>query len=67
MLIFKGKPTGRIAKCDKKTWPKHLKYALQDNARMDEECMIQWVDEVLEPHVSQTLAGVIPMIFLDSY
>ena len=64
MLIFKGKPTGHIAKCNKKTLPKDLNYALQDNAWMDEECMIQWVDKVLEPHVSQAAAGVIPILFL---
>jgi hypothetical protein len=34
---------------------------------MDEEAMIVWVDQVLCPYIETAPAGILPILFLDSY
>ena len=34
---------------------------------MDKVCMLQWVDEILTPHVVTAPAGIVPLLILDSY
>jgi hypothetical protein len=64
MLVYKGKPTGRI-QGDFVKYPAGAAYACHDRAWMDEKVMLQWVDEILEPHISQVPKGVVPLILLD--
>ena len=43
-------------------------YLCQQNAWMDEEALIDWVEEVLcPPHIETVPAGILPILFLDSY
>ncbi len=53
-FIFKGKPIGRIAKKEFPSgiYPATHFYKSQENAWMDEEVMIAWVNEVLAPYVA---------------
>ena len=46
-VVFKGKRDGRIAKTELKTFSTIHFYKCQDNAWMDEEVMLSWVDDVL--------------------
>ncbi len=53
-LIFKGKPNGRIVTKEfpRGDYPTTHFYKCQDNAWMDEEVMITWVNKVLAPYVA---------------
>jgi hypothetical protein len=51
MVIFKGKPDGRIAKTEFGDYPTTHRWRCQDNAWMDERVMIAWVDKILKPYV----------------
>ena len=52
MLIFKGKPNGRIAKKELPTHDPTNIYACQEAAWMDEHCMNMWVEQVVAPYLS---------------
>jgi hypothetical protein len=67
LLIFKGKPGGRIEKREFPTFPNDIIYACQDNAWMDEKVMIMWVEKVLKPYVLEAPDNVVPLLLLDSY
>jgi hypothetical protein len=67
MVVFKGKPNGRIAQTEFGTYPTTHYYRCQDNAWMDERVMIGWVDDVLKPYVATAPDHVIPVLILDSY
>jgi len=67
LLVFKGKPGGRIEKREFPTYPNEILYACQDNAWMDESIMLMWVEKVLKPYVLQAPDHIIPILFLDSY
>ena len=64
MLVFKGGRHGRIAT---KEFPIYPLFACQKNVWMDKDTMIQWVDEILAPHVELFPPGIIPLLALDSY
>jgi hypothetical protein len=68
-LIFKGKPDGRIAKKEfpSGVYPDGHFYKCQDNAWMDEDVMIAWVNEVLAPYVATAPDHVVPILILDMY
>jgi hypothetical protein len=66
-LVFKGKPDGRIAKKEFKTYPNTHFYKCQEAAWMDEEVMIAWVNKVLAPYVVTALDHVVPILILDMY
>ena len=51
MLIFKGRPNGWIVKHEFLEYPEGCVYACQDNAWMDEQVMLQWVEQILKPLV----------------
>ncbi len=53
LIIFKGKRTGKIATKKLKTYKEGPVYVCQDNAWMDHEVMLLWVEQVLKPY-SQT-------------
>jgi hypothetical protein len=42
-------------------------YACQKKAWFDEAVMNQWIDEVLAPDVATAPAGIVPILFLDSF
>jgi len=67
MVIFKGKPDGRIARNEFSDYPRNHQYRCQDNAWMDEEVMVAWVNDVLKPYVANAPDHVIPLLILDSY
>jgi len=68
-LIFKGNPDGRIAKKEfpSGVYPNGHFYKCQDNAWMDEDVMIAWVNEVLAPYVGTAPDHVVPILILDMY
>ena len=67
MLIFKGKPNGWIVKREFPKYPEGCVYACQDNAWMDKQVMLQWVEQILKPYVDTAPEDVVPILFLDSY
>ena len=67
VLIFKGKPGGRIQKGEFKTYPSEGFYACQKCAWMDEDVMHTWIEKVLAPYVKGAPPNVRPVILLDSY
>ena len=67
MLIFKGKPNRQIVKLEFPEYPEGCVYACQDNAWMDEPVMLQWVEQILKPHIDTAPEDVVPILFLDSY
>jgi hypothetical protein len=66
-LIFKGSPKGRIVKKELPNFNKECIYACQENAWMDEEIMLLWVEKVLKPYVAMCPDGIVPLIFMDSF
>jgi hypothetical protein len=70
-LIFKGKPSGRIAMRKFSTYPNAGKYACQEKAWMDEKKMHEWIDVVLKPwkddQDSNNPSPEPPIIILDAY
>ncbi len=68
MVIFKGKPNGRIAKTEFTMYPApQHRYCCQENAWMDEAVMLAWVGDILRPYVKTAPDDVIPLLILDSY
>jgi hypothetical protein len=67
MVIFKGKPNGRITKMEFATYPVPHRYCCQENAWMDEVVMLAWVEDILRPYVETAPDDVIPLLILDSY
>ncbi len=69
MIIFKGKPNGLIARRKLPTLDPTSIYACQDEAWMDERCMLTWVDEVFHAYLvaNPPLEGMQPVLLLDSY
>ena len=51
VLVFKGIPGGCIATWDFTTYLCGCIYACQSSVWMDEVVMLQWVEQVLKPHV----------------
>ena len=69
-MIFKGSPTGRIAKelKDKdKGYPEGVHYSCQPKAWMDERCCLEWVQKVLKPWADSAPEDIVPLLLLDSY
>ena len=62
LIVFKGKPNGRIVMHEFPTYPEGLEYAW-----MDERVMLLWVEKVLKPYVEAAPDRIIPILFLDSY
>jgi hypothetical protein len=69
MIIFKSKPNGLIASRELPTLDPTSIYACQDQAWMDERCMLTWVDKVFHAYLVANLPpeGVQPVLFLDLY
>ena len=67
LVVFKGKPNGRIVTHEFPEIPDGILYTCQDNPWMDEKVMLQWVEKILKPYVDGAPDEVIPLLFLDSY
>ncbi len=67
LLVFNGKPGGRIEKREFPTFPNEIIYAIQENAWMDERVMLLWIEKVLKPYVLDAPGHIVPIAFLDSY
>ena len=67
LLVFKGAKNGRIVKKEFPTFDKSMYYACQENAWMDEQVMLLWVEKVLKPYVESAPEGIVPLLLLDSY
>ena len=64
-MIFKGSPTGRIAKelKDKeKGYPEGVHYSCQPKAWMDEKCW--WVEKVLKPWADSAPEDIVPLLLV---
>jgi hypothetical protein len=66
MIIYKGKPDGRIQRSFK-DFPPGALYECQDKAWMDERVMLVWVESVLRPYLQTAPEGVHHIIILDSF
>ena len=67
MLVFKGKPGGRIETKQIPEYPVGCVYEVQHNAWMDECVMLLWVEKILAPYLLTAPDWVIPILLLDSY
>ena len=67
VVVFKGKPGGRIDKREFPTYPRSMIYACQENAWMDENVMLMWVEKVLKPYILNAPEDIVPILFLDSF
>jgi hypothetical protein len=67
VVVFKGKPNGRIAEKEFGNYPQSNEYHCQEAAWMDEVVMLAWVDGPLRAYVEQAPDGIIPLLILDSY
>ena len=67
VLIFKGKPNGRIQHTEFEMFPGGHFYCCQENAWMDKVVMLFLVNAILKPYVSMSPDHVIPLLILDSY
>ena len=61
--LLLGKQNGRIVQSEFLTYPEGMIYACQDNAWMDEQVMLMWVDMVLKPYVHTAPESVVPLLF----
>ena len=74
MLTFKGRKNGRIATKELPQNPQRDRMVLncQENAWVDKEIMLQWIDKVLKPYVFRISPPDIhprlsPLLLLDSF
>jgi hypothetical protein len=67
VVVFKGKPGGRIEAKEFPTYPHNNQYHCQDAAWMDEAVMLAWVDGPLKAYVDTAPEGIAPLLILDSY
>ena len=67
VVVFKGKPGGRIDKREFPTYLCSMIYACQENAWMDENLMLKWVEKVLKLYILNAPKDIDPILFLDSY
>ena len=67
MIVFKGKPGGRIEKKELPTLSDRCLYGVQQKAWMSERLCLRWVEEVLKPWAEEAPEHVVPYLLLDSY
>jgi hypothetical protein len=67
MIIFKGTPNGRVARTEFVAYPTTNHYRCQENAWMDKQVMLVWVNEVLVSYVVTAPDNIVPLPILDSY
>ena len=67
LIVFKGKPGGRIEKKELPTFSDRCFYGVQEKAWMSEVLCLRWVEDVLKPWAEQAPEHVVPFLLLDSY
>jgi hypothetical protein len=67
MVVFKGLPTGTIARREIPTLPTGLFYQVNAKAWFNKQVMIDWVKLVLAPYVATAPKGIVPILFLDMF
>eukprot|EP00956_Cyclotella_meneghiniana_P034504 scaffold105647_cov92-Cyclotella_meneghiniana.AAC.2 len=71
MIIFKGKPNGRIERSELITFSSDAFWHCQKNAWCDDRIMMSWVEKVLPVWKAEVVAlcgeSVIPLLILDAY
>jgi hypothetical protein len=67
MVVFKGSPTGTIAKREIQTLPAGLFYMVNKKAWFNKQVMLDWVKLVLAPYVATVPKGIVPILFLDMF
>ena len=67
MVVFKGSPTGTIARREIPTLPAGLLYQVNAKAWFNEQVMLDWVKLVLAPYVATAPKGIVPILFLDMF
>ena len=67
MIVFKGKPGGRIERSEFETYQDGCIYAVQEKAWMNEALCLRWVESVLKPWAEDAPEGIVPYLLLDSY
>ena len=69
-IVFKGKLNRCIMREFSKVnsgYPENAHFTVQDNAWMDEQCCLEWVEKCVKPWAESAPEGIIPLLFLDSY
>jgi len=66
MLIFKGKPRGRIEQ-EFREYNQGGHYCVQEKAWMDEGIVLAWIEKIIKPYLQTVPFGVEPILLLDSY
>ena len=69
-IIFKAKPSGRIAReftKDDSGYPDTCTFAVQEKAWMNKELCIEWVKTCVKPWADRAPPGIIPYLFLDQF
>ena len=51
----------------KSGYPENAHVTVEDNAWMDEQCCLEWVEKCVMPWAESAPEGIIPLLFLDSY
>ena len=67
LVVFKGAKNRRIVKKEFPTFDNFMYYTCQENAWMNEQVMLMWVEKVLMPYVESAPEGIVPLLLLDSY
>ncbi len=69
MIIYKGKPHGKITTKELPKYNPTSVFACQEAAWMDKQCMLIWVNQILGPYlvVNPPPPGIQPVILLNSY
>ena len=62
-----GKRGGIIERRELPTFPANAIYKVQPKVWFSEDIMLEWIDEVLAPHVATAPPGIVPLLFLDSF
>ena len=66
-IVYKGVKGGMIDTRELPQHPQGAVYTVQQKAWFNEDVMLHWVEHVLAPYVSTAPAGIIPILFLDSF
>ena len=58
---------GKIIGRELSSYPPHAFYVTQEKVWMSEPLMLMWIKKVVKEYVPTAPAGIVPLLFLDSY
>ena len=67
VVVFKGSPTGTIARREIPTLPAELFYRVNAKAWFNEQVVLDWVKLVLASYIPTAPKGIVPILFLDMF